>query len=198
MSSPAHWQQQRQPPHLSQQYFGMHPGMLTPSPATARRSSPFDPYGLYSHWSGMPGVADGFGYSDWDLANAGLSPLHSPLHQFSGDMAGYDAALYGAWPSTPQSMLATPAAATLGSAVQRSIVFGTEAEAEERAASPSASSVHSEAGEAENRPAAANRATTPPPARASKPTPPPGLGMLASPMKIDVSFATEQPTLCAR
>merc|ERR1719491_39894 len=51
----------------------------------------------------------------------------------------------------------------------------------------SSSSHGSEAAEGEeNKPAAANRAVTPPPARlANKPMPPPGLGIMASPMKIE-------------
>merc|ERR1712113_1072007 len=100
----------------------------------------------------------------WDVA-ANLSPLLSPLHHSSGDSpsfgsAGLDIARLN---STP---LVSDMSTSEGSA---------------------SSSVGSDAGEGEA-PAAANRATTPPRSRfTKKPAPPPGLGIEASPMKIECS-----------
>merc|ERR1711920_670869 len=98
----------------------------------------------------------------WDVA-ADLSPLFSPLRHLSGDSPSFGFARVdnACFNRTP---LASDMSTSEGSA---------------------SSSVGSDAGEAEA-PAAANRATTPPRNRfTKKPTPPPGLGIEASPMKIE-------------
>jgi len=172
-SSPKHWHQQRQQQH---QLCGvLPPGMVTPSPQ-ARRGPMCDPYGMYSHWSALTTVSDGFGgsaFSDWDLASSQMSP-YSPLRHYAPELQGFDPTMMSAWPVTPGAV---------GGAVQRAITFGADR-------SPSSSTVASlsDAGEGEeNRAPAANRAATPPPV--AKIAPPPGLGglgPLASPMKIEV------------
>jgi len=139
-------------------------------------------YGMYSpmspmgaHWSALMGAADAFGgMHDWEYASTDASPVCSP-------MAGH---FGGGWPLTPGGSTAGHGA------VQRSMLFGPGVAAspaagerspmtpasEDRPSSPS----HSDE---ENKPGAGNRSTTPTPSK--KITRPPGLGIEASPMKVD-------------
>lgn len=153
-------------------------GLATPSPQHQehrQRSSYFglgdaNACGMYSpHWNpaALAGHFGGFGMPGWETS-AEFSPVFSPLRHFAG--------------FTPAMLETTPL--TAGGSLDPSFHIGEDA-----GASDSYSSSHgSDAGGAdENKPAAANRAVTPPPGRFSKKPVAPllGLGIEASPMKVE-------------
>jgi RNA recognition motif-containing protein len=142
--------------------------------------SPLLGQGLWGHLA-YAGAVDGLGMGglgSWDGAN--FSPF-SPLSRFSHELPLFDSPVLGTTPT------ACDGARAFHSEVQHEL--SQDAADVDGSASDCCPSIGQSDGDdqaEENKPAAANRAVTPPPGRLTKrPVPPPGLGIEASPMKVE-------------